>query len=166
MQESDVPQLKYLQAVVKETLRLHGPLPMLLHMSIKPCKVMGYDIPEGTRALINNWGLARDPQYWKNPLEFCPDRFLEEESDQEFLGHSYKYLPFGSGRRACPGMSFGSNAVYVGVGSLVHAFNWTLPEGLKLEDIDLSEGSSFTIALRHPLIAVATPRLPLHLYRT
>lgn len=166
MQESDVPQLKYLQAVVKETLRLHAALPMLPHMSINPCKVMGYDIPGGTRALINVWGIARDPQNWKNPLEFCPDRFLEEESDQEFLGHHYKYLPFGSGRRSCPGTRLGVNAVNVGVGSLVHAFNWGLPDGLKLEEIDLSEGFSFTIPLDKPLIAVATPRLPLHVYRT
>ncbi|CAN0877497.1 Cytochrome P450 98A2 [Linum grandiflorum] len=164
MTESDFSSLTYLQCVVKEALRLHPPTPLMLpHRSNANVKIGGYDIPKGSNVHVNVWAVARDPAVWKEPLEFKPERFLEEDVDMK--GHDYRLLPFGAGRRVCPGAQLAINLVTSMLGHLMHHFQWSLPEGMKPEEIDLSENPGMVTYMRTPLQAVATPRLPSHLYK-
>ena len=107
--ELDLPNLPYIQAILKETLRLHPPLPLVPRICTQECKVGNYMFPEKTLLFINNWGMGRDPKNWENPLEFKPERFLQiERSDStngvDIKGQHFHCLPFGSGRRMCPGL--------------------------------------------------------------
>ncbi|CAN1288134.1 Cytochrome P450 98A3, partial [Linum perenne] len=164
MTEADFSSLPYLQCVVKESLRLHPPTPLMLpHRSNANVKIGGYDIPKGSNVHVNVWAVARDPAAWKEPLEFKPERFLEEDVDMK--GHDYRLLPFGAGRRVCPGAQLGINLVTSMLGHLLHHFQWSPPEGVKPEEIDMSENPGLVTYMRTPLQAVATPRLPSHLYK-
>ncbi|CAN1828741.1 Cytochrome P450 98A2 [Linum perenne] len=164
MTEADFSSLPYLQCVVKESLRLHPPTPLMLpHRSNANVKIGGYDIPKGSNVHVNVWAVARDPAVWKEPLEFKPERFLEEDVDMK--GHDYRLLPFGAGRRVCPGAQLGINLVTSMLGHLLHHFQWSPPEGVKPEEIDMSENPGLVTYMRTPLQAVATPRLPSHLYK-
>ncbi|KAJ6807791.1 cytochrome P450 98A2 [Iris pallida] len=163
MTEADFPNLPYLQCVVKESLRLHPPTPLMLpHKATANVKLGGYDIPRGSIVHVNVWAIARDPQVWKNPLEFRPERF--EEEDIDIKGHDYRVLPFGAGRRVCPGAQLGINLVQSMLGHLLHHFDWDLPEGAKPEEIDMSENPGMVTFMHTPLQAIATPRLPSQLY--
>lgn len=164
MIEPDFSSLPYLQCVAKEALRLHPPTPLMLpHRANANVKVGGYDIPKGSNVHVNVWAVARDPTVWKNPLEFRPERFLEEDVDMK--GHDFRLLPFGAGRRVCPGAQLGINLVTSMLGHLLHHFCWAPPEGMKPEEIDMSENPGLVTYMRTPLQAVATPRLPSHLYK-
>ncbi|KAJ6380744.1 hypothetical protein OIU77_029611 [Salix suchowensis] len=164
MTEADFSGLPYLQCVAKEALRLHPPTPLMLpHRANANVKVSGYDIPKGSNVHVNVWAIARDPAAWKNPLEFRPERFLEEDVDMK--GHDFRLLPFGAGRRVCPGAQLGINLVTSMLGHLLHHFCWTPPEGVKPEEIDMSENPGLVTYMRTPLQAVAAPRLPSHLYK-
>ncbi|KAH9575715.1 hypothetical protein CY35_01G125400 [Sphagnum magellanicum] len=161
--ERDIPQLKYLQAVVTETLRLHPPAPLLLpHESTEACEVGGYHIPAKTRIFVNVWAVHRHPSAYENPLDFNPERFVGSGLDMK--GTDFQLLPFGSGRRMCPGMDFSVLMVQIILARLLHSFNWTLPEGENPQDIDMQELFGGTIPKAIPLEAVASARLPLHLY--
>jgi coumaroylquinate(coumaroylshikimate) 3'-monooxygenase len=165
MTEADFSSLPYLQCVVKEALRLHPPTPLMLpHRANANVKIGGYDIPKGTSVHVNVWAIARDPVVWKNPLEFRPERFLEEDVDMK--GHDFRLLPFGAGRRMCPGVQLAINLVTSMLGHLLHHFVWAPPEGVKLEEIDMSENPGLVTYMRTPLQAVANPRLPSHLYKS
>ncbi|KAL6988092.1 hypothetical protein U1Q18_013836 [Sarracenia purpurea var. burkii] len=162
--ESDFSSLPYLQSVAKEALRLHPPTPLMLpHRANSNVKIGGYDIPKGSNVHVNVWAVARDPAVWKNPLEFRPERFFEEDVDMK--GHDFRLLPFGAGRRVCPGAQLGINLVTSMLGHLLHHFEWTLPEGVKPEEIDMSENPGLVTYMKTPLQAVAKPRLPAHLYK-
>ncbi|KAB1222998.1 Cytochrome P450 98A2 [Morella rubra] len=162
--EADFSNLPYLQSVAKEGLRLHPPTPLMLpHRANDNVKIGGYDIPKGSNVHVNVWAIARDPAVWKNPLEFRPERFLEEDVDMK--GHDFRLLPFGAGRRVCPGAQLGINLVTSMLGHLLHHFVWTPSEGLKPEEIDMSENPGLVTYMRTPLQTVATPRLPSHLYK-
>lgn len=164
MTETDFPTLPYLQCVVKESLRLHPPTPLMLpHKASANVKIGGYDIPKGSNVLVNVWAIARDPKLWKDPLEFRPERFTEEDID--IKGHDFRVLPFGAGRRICPGAQLGINLVTSMLGHLLHHFKWTLPDGVRAEDVDMSENPGMVAFMHTPLQAVATPRLPPHLYK-
>nr|APR64112.1 hypothetical protein [Populus tomentosa] len=164
MTEADFQNLPYLQAVVKESLRLHPPTPLMLpHRANTTVKIGGYDIPKGSVVHVNVWAGARDPALWKNPLEFRPERFFEEDVD--IKGHDFRLLPFGAGRRVCPGAQLGVNLVTSIIGHLLHHFHWTSPDGVKPEEIDMSERPGLVTYMMTPLQAVATPRLPPHLYK-
>ncbi|XP_061955135.1 cytochrome P450 98A2-like isoform X1 [Populus nigra] len=164
MTEADFPNLPYLQAVVKESLRLHPPTPLMLpHRANTTVKIGGYDIPKGSVVHVNVWAVARDPALWKNPLEFRPERFFEEDVDMK--GHDFRLLPFGAGRRVCPGAQLAINLVTSMIGHLLHHFHWTTPDGVKPEEIDMSERPGIVTYMMTPLQAVATPRLPAHLYK-
>ncbi|XP_074284367.1 cytochrome P450 98A3-like [Silene latifolia] len=164
MTEWDYSNLPYLRCIVKEGLRLHPPTPFLLpHKAHAHVKIGGYDIPTASNVLINVRGIARDPSIWKNPLEFKPERFMEEDVDLK--GHDFRFLPFGSGRRACPGAQLGFNLVTSILGHLLHHFNWAPADGLMQEDIDMSEKLGFLAQMQTPLQAFAIPRLPECLYR-
>ncbi|XP_072975564.1 p-coumarate 3-hydroxylase [Typha angustifolia] len=164
MNETDFSNLPYLQCVVKESLRLHPPTPLMLpHKASSNVKIGGYDVPKGSNIMVNVWAIARDPKLWKNPLEFRPERFVEEDID--IKGHDFRVLPFGAGRRVCPGAQLGINLVTSMLGHLLHHFKWQLPEGVKAEDVDMTENPGMVTFMHTPLQAVAIPRLPSqHLY--
>ncbi|KAK1435352.1 hypothetical protein QVD17_01113 [Tagetes erecta] len=162
--ELDFPNLPYLRCIAKEALRLHPPTPLMLpHKASANVKVGGYDIPKGSNVHVNVWALARDPATWKNPLEFRPERFLEEDVDMK--GHDYRLLPFGAGRRVCPGAKLGINLMTSMLGHLLHHFSWAPANGLSPEEIDLSENPGLVTYMQTPLQAVATPRLPSMMYK-
>ncbi|XP_077210868.1 cytochrome P450 98A2-like [Tasmannia lanceolata] len=164
MTESDFSSLPYLHSITKEALRLHPPTPLMLpHKATTNVKISGYDIPKGSNVHVNVWALARDPAHWKDPLEFRPERFLEEDVD--IKGHDFRLLPFGAGRRVCPGAQLGINLVQSMLGHLLHHFRWAPPEGVKPEEIDMSENPGLVTFMRTPLQAVPTPRLPAQLYK-
>ncbi|KAG8475879.1 hypothetical protein CXB51_032693 [Gossypium anomalum] len=140
--------------VIKETLRLYPPIPLLLPtISTKDVKLKGYDIIKGTRVIINAWAIGRDPASWENPEEFLPDRFLDNSKD--FKGQHFELIPFSSGRRICPGILFTIAINELLLANLVHKFDWSLPGGAKEKDLDMTETVGLTIHKKSPLIAVA-----------
>lgn len=155
--EDDLSNMKYLKAVIKETLRLHPPIPLLVpRESRKDIKLKGYHIERGTRVIINAWAIARDPSYWDQPEEFKPERFLNNSID--IKGNDFQLIPFGAGRRGCPGIVYAMVANELVLANLVHQFNWTLPAGvLGLEAIDMSETVGLTMHRKTPLVAVVVP---------
>jgi cytochrome P450 len=166
--ESDIPQLKYIQAILKETLRLHAAAPLLIpHQSMSATKAFGYDIPAKTRLFVNVWAIGQDPSIWEKPLDFIPERFLEGGPHEmvEVQGQHFELLPFGAGRRQCPGMVFGLTVVQLQMASLLHAFDWSLPNGMTPDMLDMTNGLGLSPPMRIPLVAVAKPRLPSHLYQ-
>uniref|UniRef100_A0A2N9GUQ0 Cytochrome P450 n=1 Tax=Fagus sylvatica TaxID=28930 RepID=A0A2N9GUQ0_FAGSY len=154
--EDDLVKMHYLKAVIKETLRFHPPIPLLVpRQSIQDAKTQGYDIAAGTQVIINAWAIGRDPASWDEPDEFQPERFLTSSID--FRGHDFQLIPFGAGRRGCPGIAFSIAMIELVLANLVHNFDWTLPGGAKGEDLDMTECVGITIHRKSPLIAVATP---------
>ncbi|XP_076893698.1 cytochrome P450 98A2-like [Bidens hawaiensis] len=164
MSESDISKLPYLQSIAKEALRLHPPTPLMLpHKANSNVKLGRYDVPKGGIVHVNVWAIARDPAIWKNPDEFWPERFFEEDVDVK--GHDFRLLPFGAGRRVCPGAQLAINLVTSMLGHLLHHFEWTPLAGVKPEEVDLTENPGMVTYMRTPLQAVATPRLPNNLYK-
>ncbi|XP_043718876.1 cytochrome P450 98A2-like [Telopea speciosissima] len=162
--EADFSSLPYLQCVAKEALRLHPPTPLMLpHKANANVKLGGYDIPKGTNIHVNVWVVARDPAVWKEPSQFWPERFLEEDVDMK--GHDFRLLPFGAGRRVCPAAQLGINLVTSMLGHLLHHFYWAPLDGVKPDDIDMSENPGIVTYMRAPLQAVPMPRLPTQLYK-
>ncbi|KAL2895695.1 Cytochrome P450 98A2 [Bienertia sinuspersici] len=162
--EEDFPNLLYLQAIVKEALRLHPPTPLLLpHRAQAHVKIEGYDVPKETIVLVNVWAMGRDPDVWPNPLEFCPERFLK--NDVNVKGHNFRMLPFGAGRRICPGTQLGLNLVTLMLGRLLHQFDWIPPNGVKFETTNMSEAPGVVTYMATPLQLVPVSRLRRHLYK-
>ncbi|KAL5710073.1 trans-cinnamate 4-monooxygenase [Ranunculus cassubicifolius] len=156
--EPDVYKLPYLQAVVKETLRLRMAIPLLVpHMNLYDAKLNGYDIPAESKILVNAWWLANNPETWNKPEEFRPERFLEEEAKVEANGNDFRYLPFGVGRRSCPGIILALPILGLSIGRLVQNFELLPPPGQS--KIDTSEkGGQFSLhILKHSTI-VCKPR--------
>ncbi|KQJ90462.1 cytochrome P450 76M5 [Brachypodium distachyon] len=157
-EEGDLASLPYLQAVVKETLRLHPAGPLLLpHEVSEPGVTLGgFSVPKGARVLINAWAIGRDPEAWGDePEAFAPERFLGREVD--FRGRAFEFIPFGSGRRACPGMPLAVAVVPMVLASLLHEFEWRLPDGMVPGDVDLSDRFGAALELAAPLWAVPIP---------
>ncbi|XP_048140591.1 trimethyltridecatetraene synthase-like [Rhodamnia argentea] len=161
--EKDIMSLPYIDAITKEAMRLHPRSPMLVpRMAREDCKIDGYDIPKGTQVLVHVWSIARDPEIWDAPNEFRPERFLGQDIDVK--GQSFELLPFGSGRRMCPGYSLGLKVIQTTLANLLHGFNWKLPGGMSKEDLDMEEIFGLSTPKKIPLVAVAEPRLPDHMY--
>ncbi|CAI0420678.1 unnamed protein product [Linum tenue] len=155
LKESDVPRLPYLTAIVKETLRLHPPTPLLLpRKATTDVEIHGFTIPKGARILVNVWAIGRDSTTWDDPNSFMPERFLGSKVDVK--GNSFELLPFGAGRRICPGQSLALRMLHMMLGSLVHGFDWELPDGLKPEMLDMEEKFGLTLQRAKPLFAVPT----------
>ncbi|KAK2979682.1 hypothetical protein RJ640_027262 [Escallonia rubra] len=155
VEESDTHRLPYLNAVMKEVLRLHPALPLLVpHCPSDTCTVGSYTIPKGARVFVNVWAIHRDPSIWENPLEFRPERFLDGKWD--YSGNDFNYFPFGSGRRICAGTAMAERLFLFSLASLLHSFDWKLPEG---EELDLTEKSGIVLKKKKPLVAIPTPRL-------
>ncbi|XP_057810420.1 premnaspirodiene oxygenase-like [Salvia miltiorrhiza] len=157
-QNDVVHKLKYLKLVIKESLRLHPPVPMLPRASREACKVKGYTIPADVRVMVNIWAMHRDPNFWKDPERFEPERF--ENDGVDFTGGDFQYLPFGSGRRMCPGIMFGLATVELALAQLLYNFDWKLPEGVRVEDLDMIENDGITTSRKDNLFVVATPYKP------
>lgn len=155
--EDDIKNLAYLEAVIKETLRLHMPAPLLLpHLSMVNCNIKGYKIPSGTRTIINSWALARDPSSWENAENFMPERFMDGGSaaTMDYKGNDFSYLPFGTGRRMCPGSNFGIATIETMLANLVYRFNWKLPEESMKGGINMTELFGVTIRRKEKLLLV------------
>ncbi|XP_024169128.1 cytochrome P450 736A117 [Rosa chinensis] len=155
--ESDLDKMPYLKAVIKETLRLYPPIPLLsIRESTQDVKVKGYDIAARTMVLVNAWTIGRDPSLWDEPEEFQPDRFMNSSVD--FKGQDFQLIPFGAGRRGCPGILFAITTNELVLANLVHKFEWALPSGATAEDMNMTECNGVVIHKEVPLIVMAAPR--------
>ncbi|XP_071736642.1 probable (S)-N-methylcoclaurine 3'-hydroxylase isozyme 2 [Rutidosis leptorrhynchoides] len=138
VKESDLVHLPFMEACYKETLRLHPSGPLLIpHKAIEACELMGYTIPKDSLILVNIWAINRDPNFWDDPLRFKPERFVG--SKLSYLGNDFDYLPFGSGRRMCPGLALASKIVLLTIVSLIQNFDWFLPNNMNPDDINMDE---------------------------
>nr|ASW21048.1 cytochrome P450 CYP71D1 [Scutellaria baicalensis] len=151
--ESLIHELPYLKSVVKETLRMHPPLPLLLPRKCgDTCQINGYEIAENTKIIVNAWAINRDPKYWKDGECFQPQRFIDDEV-VDYKGSHFEYIPFGAGRRQCPGISFGIANVELPLAMLLYHFDWSLPAGEKTT-LDMEEGWGVTAARIQDLCVV------------
>ncbi|XP_074311576.1 cytochrome P450 71A26-like [Silene latifolia] len=150
--EDDLKDMMYLKAVIKESLRLHPPLPFLLfrEASQDHVRVQNYDIRAGTLVIINAWAIQRHPSYWEEPEEFRPERFLN------YSGHDFEFIPFGAGRRGCPGIAFANVEAELALANLVGQFNWELPNEVNLDSF-MAESFGTSLRRRDPLMAIPTP---------
>eukprot|EP01018_Ginkgo_biloba_P007540 Gb_13074 [translate_table: standard] len=157
--ESDIWQLPYLDCVAKETLRLHPPVPLTdPHYNEEAVELVGYKIPPKFVLFVNIWGLARDPRLWNEPLKFYPERFEAESNINTGInGNDFRFIPFSSGRRKCPAAQMAYLKIKQAVAILLHAFDWSLPEGR--QDVDMEEGYGVICPMKVPLLAIAKPRL-------
>lgn len=158
--ESDLPQLHYIKAIIKEIFRLHPPAPLLVpRESIEDVNIDGYSIPAKTRLFVNAWAIGRDPESWENPDVFEPERFMDSPID--FKGQHYQLIPFGAGRRSCPAITFGTASVELALAQLLHSFDWELPPGITAKDLDMTEVFGITMHRIAELILIAKPHFPL-----
>lgn len=156
--ERDFENLPYLQAVIKETLRLHPPLPFLVpHMAMDSCNMLGYNIEKEAQVLVNVWAIGRDMKTWKDPLEFKPERFFDPNMQVDYKGQHFEFIPFGSGRRMCPAIPLASRLLPLALGSVLLSFDWVLEDGTKPEDMDMSERMGITLRKAVPLKALPVP---------
>ncbi|KAJ4827289.1 hypothetical protein Tsubulata_022688 [Turnera subulata] len=160
--EADMKNLVYLQAIIKESFRVCPPVPLSVpRESIEDCVVGGYHIPAGTRLLVNVAKIHQDPLVWPDPGEFKPERFLSTHKDVDVRGHNFELIPFGSGRRIFPGISFSLPVLSLALATLLHGFEMETPSG---KPVDMSGTGGLSNFKATPLEALLTPRLPAHLY--
>lgn len=155
--EADIDgRLHYLHMVIKETLRLHPPIPLLVpRLCTKPSKVMGYDVSPGTTVFVNVWAIGRDEGNWTDAKEFKPERFESEVVD--YGGTNFRFLPGGAGRRMCPGIMFGVYNIEIALASLLYHFDWKLPGDRSPEELDMTETYGITARRKTELFLEATP---------
>ncbi|KAK9091207.1 hypothetical protein Sjap_024384 [Stephania japonica] len=163
VEETDLAKLEFLNMAIKEGLRLHPVIPLVYHENYeKDVVVDNYLIPKKARIIINVWAIGRDPNAWSdNAEEFDPIRFAN--SDVEFYGQDFQFIPFGSGRRGCPGLQLGLRVVQLVLAQLLHCFDWELPDGMLPCDVDMSEKFGLAISRAKPLLAKPTFRLNINL---
>ncbi|KAL5802244.1 hypothetical protein ACOSQ4_030549 [Xanthoceras sorbifolium] len=159
--ETDFHELEYLKLVIKETFRLHPAIPLLLpREGRESCKIDGYDIPVGSKVIVNAWAIGRDPNYWMEPESFYPERFIG--SSINYKGASFELIPFGAGRRICPGISFGMANVELPLANFLYHFDWKLPNGVKNEDLDMAENFCSAVKRKNELYLIPIPYHPSH----
>ncbi|KAL9228379.1 hypothetical protein vseg_003968 [Gypsophila vaccaria] len=157
VEESDLSKLSYLKLVIKETLRMHPPTPLLVPKeSYETCKFGEYEIPAKTRIFVNAMAISMDPTVWDNPTKFDPERFVNSSID--YRGQDFELIPFGVGRRGCPGINFATMLIEIAVANLLYCFDWSLPKGMTEDDVNMDEAVGLTMAKKEPLILVATPK--------
>ncbi|KAI3927030.1 hypothetical protein MKW92_052135 [Papaver armeniacum] len=160
IKESDIPNMPYLQAFVKETLRLHPATPLLLpRRALEACKILNYTIPKDCQVMVNAWGIGRDPKTWTDPLKFSPERFLKS-SNIDFKGNDFEYIPFGAGRRICPGFPLAIQFIGLIVPTLIQNFDWGLPNGIDPTQLIMQEKFGLTLQKDPPLYIVPKTRDP------
>ncbi|XP_077246506.1 cytochrome P450 71A1-like [Tasmannia lanceolata] len=143
VQEEDIQGMDYLKSIITETLRLHPPFPLLLpRETILATNLQGYHIPPHTRVIINAWAIGRDPDSWDNAQEFCPERFINNDFD--FKGKKFEMIPFGLGRRGCPGISFSISSMELVLANLLYCFDWELPDS-ENKGLDMTEAAGLTV---------------------
>ncbi|XP_009794425.1 geraniol 8-hydroxylase-like [Nicotiana tabacum] len=153
VEEADVSQLPYLQCIIKETLRMHPPFPLLVPRKVEQdVELCDYIIPKGSQVLVNAWAIGRDSTFWKDPLVFRPERFWNLDLDMR--GKDFELIPFGAGRRICPGLPLALRMVQVMLGSLLNSFNWKLEVGIEAQELNMEEKFGITLAKAHPLRAI------------
>jgi len=160
VKDADVAKLPYLQAVIKETLRVHPPGPLLSWARLSTSDVHlsnGMVVPTNTTAMVNMWAITHDPRVWEDALVFKPERFLERQggADVDVRGGDLRLAPFGAGRRVCPGKNMGLVTVSLWVATLVHHFEWVQDTH---NPVDLSEVLRLSCEMKKPLSAVAIPK--------
>ncbi|CAO2206972.1 unnamed protein product [Urochloa humidicola] len=158
VEEHDTASMPYLHAVMKEAMRLHPVAPILLpHQAVEDgVEIGGYAVPKGSTVIFNVWAIMRDPAAWERPNEFVPERFLDgaAAAGVDFRGKDFEFIPFGSGRRMCPGVPMAERVVPLILASLLHAFEWRLPDGVPAEKLDVSEKFTTANVMAVPLKAV------------
>ncbi|XP_051202439.1 cytochrome P450 71A25 [Lolium perenne] len=154
--EEELEKMSLLHASMKEALRLHPPIPLIPHESIEDTQLHGYHIPAKTQVMINAWAIGRDGEWWEDAEDFRPERFLDTAID--FSGKDPRYVPFGAGRRGCPGIAFGTRLAELTLANMMYHFDWELPKGKDLDSFEVVESSGFAPALKSPLILAVTPR--------
>ncbi|KAJ4851093.1 hypothetical protein Tsubulata_016169 [Turnera subulata] len=159
VEEGDMDKLTFLKCTLKETLRLHPPIPLLLHETAEDAEVAGYFIPARSRVMINAFAIGRDKNSWEDADTFRPSRFMKAGPVPDFKGSNFEFIPFGSGRRSCPGMTLGLYALDLAVAHLLHCFTWELPDGMKPSELDMSDIFGLTAPRAARLIAVPTKRV-------
>lgn len=162
LRETELTKLPYLQACIKETFRMHPPVPFLIPRSaLQDCKIMSYDVPKDSIVIINAYAIGRDPNVWEDPSSFKPERFLENGIDLK--GTNYELLPFGSGRRNCAGIQLGLKEVQLLIASLVLAFDWCLPDETDPDCLNMNDLFGLTLRMEKPLTMVPKRRMALDL---
>lgn len=159
--ETDIPKLPYLKAVILETLRLHPPTPLIPRESHEDCKVDGFDIPAKTRLFINVWAIGRDPKHWPSSEKFMPERFLSEEVENgdvgvDIRGQHFHLIPFGSGRRGCPALKAALLVVHSALAALIQCFEWKVAGGGYM--VDMNEKPGLTLQRATPLMCLLVDR--------
>ncbi|TKY60341.1 Cytochrome P450 CYP736A12 [Spatholobus suberectus] len=158
VEESDLDKLEYLDMVIKESMRIHPVGPLLIpHQSIEDCMVGDFFIPKKSRVIVNAWTIMRDPRAWDDAEKFWPERF--EGSSIDVRGRDFQLIPFGSGRRGCPGMQLGLTVVRLAVAQLVHCFDWKLPNNMLPTELDMTEEFGLAMPRANHLLAIPTYRL-------
>ncbi|KAH0468231.1 hypothetical protein IEQ34_003264 [Dendrobium chrysotoxum] len=153
--EERLGQLSYMKVFIKEVIRMHPPAPLLLpRESLQECQIQGYNIPKQTRLVINAWAFGRDESYWEAPEQFKPERFFDCTVD--YKGKDFYFIPFGVGRRICPGMDFSMAIIEIALANLLHRFDWSLPSGITIEDMNMDEGGGVITFRKQKLELVPT----------
>ncbi|KAJ4701844.1 Cytochrome P450 [Melia azedarach] len=161
--EADIKKLVYLQAILKEAMRLYPAGPLAVpHEAMEDCIVNNYYVPAGTRLLLNIWKIHRDPRIWSEPSKFQPERFLTTHKDFDFRGQNFEYIPFSSGRRKCPAVSFALQVMQLTLAALLHGFELETPSDEPV--VDIGEGIGLTLVKAEALEVLITPRLSASLY--
>ncbi|KAK3038275.1 hypothetical protein RJ639_029863 [Escallonia herrerae] len=151
----DVHELHYLKLVIKETLRLHPPAPLLPREVREECQINGYDMPIEAKVIVNLWAIGRNKRQWPDADSFRPERF--EGSSVTFQGTNFEYIPFGAGRRICPGIQFAAASIELSLALLLNQFDWNLPDGIKPEESDMTERFGISVRKKNPLYVIPTP---------
>jgi cytochrome P450 len=161
LNEDHLGKLDYLRAVIKETFRLHPPLPLLLpRETLEDTELLGYRVPARTRVVINAWAIGRDPEAWERADEFVPERFADGPAEYGVAHDDFRTVPFGAGRRGCPGVGFAAPSIELVLASLLYHFDWELPAAAGASKLDMSELYGLSVRLKATLYLVAKPWSP------
>ncbi|XP_044483779.1 cytochrome P450 71D9-like [Mangifera indica] len=159
VEETGISDMKFLKLLIKETMRLHTPVPLLIPRECgENCEINGFNIPAKSRVIVNAWAIGRDPKFWTEPESFKPERFIDSAID--YRGTHFEFIPFGAGRRICPGISFGMANVELTLAKLLYHFDWKLPDGMKNKDLDMTESFGVSMKRKDDLCLIPVPYHP------